>query len=229
MTHGLQIFSANGALQLDTTDSSHIIYQKAASGTSGAITGASAGDFQGVIVNVSGFDNTEDLIFIQPTGTSGTISAYVIPGSNGFTIFSDTNTTFYYYVFSKVTSLTNPTSNFGIQVFDTSGNIIFNQDVLAARVKGTITGSGNIAASGKSLYGMGTFKYQRIGAQLNPRRGTISAWVHKWNPARDTVTFLTSVISPNGAQANSEAELGDMFYFDSTSPTTLVIEAPDPT
>lgn len=228
MAHGLQIYSGNGALQLDSNDTTHVIYQKSASGTSGAISGAATGAYTGVSVTVSGFDNTEDLIFIQPTGSSGTVSAYVIPTSSGFTIFSDTNTTFYYYVFSKVTSLSNPTSNYGIEMYDASGNILFNQDVLAARVKGSITGVGNVAASGKSLYGLGTFKYMRISAQLAPRRGKISAWVHTWNAARDTVNFTIKVVLQEGAQANSEAELEDMLYIDASTTTTLIIEAPDP-
>ena len=71
MTYGMKIYSGNGALQLDSNDASHVIYQKHTSGTSSAIT--DVGSTNGVVeygstaITVSGFTFGEDLIFIQPT------------------------------------------------------------------------------------------------------------------------------------------------------------------
>ena len=229
MAYGLLIYSANGALQLDSNDATHVIYQMGLSGTSGTISGASSSTpvFAGVNVTVSNYNPQEDLLFYQPTG-SAAVAAYVIPISTGFTIFSNTDTSFYYYIFRKVTTLGDPSSNYGIEVYDASGNILFNQDVLAARVKGRITGTGNVAASGKSLYALGSFKYQLITSQLAPRRGKVRAWCANWNAARDTVSFGTRVTDVDGVSAATEAELNDSFYVDTTEPTILVIEAPDP-
>lgn len=227
MGYGFQAFSANGAKQLDSDDSTHILYQKHASGTSNAVSGAASQNFKSIAVTVSGFSAVEDLIFIQPTG-SATVQAYVMPGSNGFTIFSDTNVTFYWYVMKKVTSLSDPTSGYGIVLYNAAGDVIFNPDILAARIKGRITGSGAVALSGKSLYGLGTFKYFRISASLAPHRGVIQAWVHIWNAARDQVAFGIRTVSPNGVQASSESGLDDGLYIDTSNATTLILEAPDP-
>lgn len=74
MTYGMKIYSGNGALQLDSNDASHVIYQKHTSGTSSAIT--DVGSTNGVVeygstaITVSGFTFGEDLIFIQPTGSA---------------------------------------------------------------------------------------------------------------------------------------------------------------
>lgn len=232
MSYGMQIYSANGALQLDTTDSSHILYQKHSSGTSSAITNVGTGSgntyyYGWKAVTVSGFSTGEDLVFIQPTG-SAVVKAYVMPQSNGFTIFSDTNVSFYWYTFKKVTSLSDPTSTYGIEVYDASGNVVFNQDVLAARIKGRITGSGSVSLSGKSLYGLGTFKYSAITSALAPRRGKIYSWVHTWNAARDQVTFGSAYTSGQGYQASSEGELDAATYIDNSLVSTLIVEAPDP-
>jgi len=229
MAYGLQIYSANGALQLDSNDATHVIYQMGLSGTSGTVSGANSSTpvFAGVNVTVSNYNPQEDLLFYQPTG-SAAVAAYVIPISTGFTIFSNTNTSFYYYIFRKVTTLGDPSSNYGIEIYDASGNILFNQDVLAARVKGRITGTGNVVASGKSLYALGSFKYQLITSQLYPRRGKVRAWCANWNAARDQVSFGTRVTDVDGVSAATEAELNDSFYVDTTEPTILVIEAPDP-
>ena len=43
MAYGIKVFSANGAVQLDSTDTNQILYQEFASGTSSAITGAGTG------------------------------------------------------------------------------------------------------------------------------------------------------------------------------------------
>ena len=235
MSYGMQIYSANGSLQLDTNDSSHLLYQKHSSGTSSAITNVGTGSsgqnsyyYGSTFVTVSGFSRSEDLVFIQPTG-SAVVKAYVMPSSTGFTIFSDTNVSFYWYTFKKVTSLSDPTSTYGIEVYDASGNnVVFNQDVLAARIKGRLTGTGTITKSGQSLYGLGTFKYTAITAALAPRRGKIYGWTHTWNAARDQVSFGSSYISGQGYQASSEAQLDAATYINNSSISTLVIEAPDP-
>ena len=151
-----------------------------------------------------------------------------MPTSNGFTIFSNTNVSFYWYTFKKVTSLSDPTSTYGIEVYDASGNVVFNQDVLAARIKGRITGSGSISLSGKSLYALGTFKYSAITAAFAPRRGKIYGWVHTWNAARDQVSFGSAYISGQGYQASSEGELDAATYIDNSLVSTLIVEAPDP-
>tara|TARA_R110000751_G_scaffold28524_1_gene74317 strand:- start:30 stop:701 length:672 start_codon:yes stop_codon:yes gene_type:complete len=223
----MQIFSANGALQLDSNDATHVLYQKFAGGTSSAITGSGAEDFTSTAVTVSGFSIAEDMIFIQPTGTA-VCQAYVMPNSGGFTIFSDTDVTFRWYVFKKVTSLADPTSGYGVVLYDASSNVLFNPDVLAARIKGRITGTGSISLSGESLYGLGTFKYFRISASLTPHRGVIQAWVHIWNAARDQVSFGIRTVSPDGVQATTEAGLDDGLYIDTSNATTLVLAAPDP-
>ena len=231
MTYGMKIYSGNGALQLDSNDPTHVIYQKHASGTSSAITNVGQTndtlDYGYTAINVSGFTFGEDLIFIQPTGSAG-VKAYVRPGSSGFSIFSNVNTSFRYYVFKKASSLPTPTTDYGLILYDDAGNVTFNPDKTAARVKGRITGTGGISLSGKSLYALGTFKFSAVNAALAPRRGRIFAWVHTWNSARDQVTFSSAKVSGQGYQATNEETMDDAFYFDNSVTSTLIIEAPNP-
>jgi hypothetical protein len=227
MTYGMKIYSGNGALQLDSNDPTHLIYQKHTSGTSSAITDAAAPEYGSTTITVSGFTLGEDLIFIQPTG-SAVVKAYVRPGGSGFTIYSSVNTSFYYHVFKKVTSLPDPSTQYGLVLKDASNNVIFNPERIAARVKGRITGTGGVSLSGKSLYALGTFKFSAVTAALAPRRGKIYGWVHTWNSARDQVLFSSAKVSGLGYQASGEADMDDAFYFDNSLTSTLIIEAPDP-
>ena len=87
MAYGIKVWSANGAVQLDSTDTNQILYQEFASGTSSAATGASSGDFRQITQAVTDFTPAECLVFIRPTGTVTGVKAYVMPGSNGFSIF----------------------------------------------------------------------------------------------------------------------------------------------
>jgi hypothetical protein len=232
MAYGIQVYSANGALQIDSSDSSHILYQQYASGTTG--TPVSAGYTGGTLnygitsATVSGFTRGEDLVFIQPTGTTADVRAFVYITSTGFSVRTSHLVSYRYHVFKKVTSLPDPTSDYSFVVQDASGNTVFNPDVLSARIKGRITGTGSVSLSGKSLYGLANLKYSRITASMAPRRGRIWGWVLKWNGARDQVSYEQSAVSGQGYAASSEFELAAATYFDSTLPTVLIIEAPDP-
>lgn len=233
MAYGIQIYSANGALQIDSSDSSHVLYQQYASGTTGASTsgGYSGGtlNFGSATATVSGFTRGEDLVFIQPTGSTNNVKAYVYINANGFTVKTNvTGVSFRYHVFKKVTSLPDPTSNYSFVVQDASGNTVFNPDVLSARIKGRLTGTGSISLSGKSLYGLANLKFSSITAAMSPQRGKISGWCLNWNSARDQLSFGKAVVSGQGYAASSEFELAAATYFDSTLPTVLIIEAPDP-
>ena len=63
---------------------------------------------------------------------------------------------------------------------------------------------------------------------MSPQRGKISGWCLNWNSARDQLSFGKAVVSGQGYAASSEFELAAATYFDSTLPTVLIIEAPDP-
>lgn len=233
MAYGLKVYSANGALQIDSSDSTHIMYQQYASGTTsqaGSIsyTGGTLNYGSVPAVTISGFTRGEDLVFIQPTGSTAGVRAYCFINSNGFTIKTNVATSFRYHVFKKVTSLSAPTSDYGLVIKNSAGAHVFNQDVLAGRIKGRITGSGAIFMTGKSLYGLATLKYSRVTAAWTPNRGKIHGWVTEWNSNRDQVQFKSVEISGQGYAASTEAELDSSTYFDLTSPTTLILEAPDP-
>ena len=227
MAYGIQVRSANGAVQLDSTDTNQILYQEFASGTSGAASGASSGDFRQIIVSVTGFSIGECLVFIRPTGTVTGVKAYVLPGSGGFSIMTDTNRSFYWYVFKKASSLSTPTG-YGLVVYASDGTTVqYNSDVLSARIKGRLTGTGSI--TGSNLFGMGTFQYTFANARLSPNRGHIRGYHWEWTSSG--VTWATAQISPFGASYTSSDDQQtreDMFYFNISQPTALVIQAPNP-
>ena len=227
MTYGLKVFSANGAVQLDSTDNNQILYQEFASGTTGAVTSASSNDFRGVVQSVTGFTKGECLVFIRPTGTVTGVKAYVIPGTNGFQIFSNTNRSFYWYVFKKASSLSTPTG-YGLVVYASDGTTVqYNSDVLSARIKGRVTGVGTV--TGSNLFGMGTFQYTFANARLSPNRGHIKGF--HWHWTSTGIEFINGTISPFGASylgTDSQLVREDMFYFNISQPAALVIEAPDP-
>ena len=116
MAYGFKVLSANGATQIDTSDSNQILYQEFTSGTTTAISGANLLNFKEMAVTVSGYSVGECLVFIRPTGTVTNVGAFVVPSSTGFSIWSDSNTSFYYYVFKKASSLSAPTG-YGLVVY----------------------------------------------------------------------------------------------------------------
>ena len=227
MAYGIKVFSANGAVQLDSTDANQILYQEFASGTSSAATGASSGDFRQIIVSVTGFSIGECLVFIRPTGTVTGVKAYVLPGSGGFSIFTDTNRSFYWYVFKKASTLSTPTG-YGLVVYASDGTTVqYNSDVLSARIKGRLTGTGSV--TGSNLFGMGTFQYTFANARLYPNRGFIKGY--RWEWTSTGITWAISQISPFGASyqsSDNQATREDMFYFNISMPTALVVQAPNP-
>tara|TARA_R110000744_G_scaffold376211_1_gene490308 strand:+ start:1010 stop:1834 length:825 start_codon:yes stop_codon:yes gene_type:complete len=274
MAYGIKVLSANGAVQLDSTDTNQILYQEYTSGTSDAATNTGSGDFRQITVSVSGFSAGECLVFIRPTGTVTGVKAYVMPGSNGFSIFSDTNTSFYWYVFKRASSLSTPTG-YGLVVYseavsggsfvvDTNYTIVssgttsftsigaannnvgtvftatgagsgsgiahtvqYNSDVLSARIKGRLTGVGTV--TGSNLFGMGTFQYTFANARLSPNRGFIKGF--HWHWTSTGLEFINGTISPFGASytnSDNQQTREDMFYFNISQPTALVIQAPNP-
>jgi len=227
MAYGIKVFSANGAVQLDSTDANQILYQEFASGTSSAASGASSGDFRQITQTVTNFTAAECLVFIRPTGTVTGVKAYVMPGSGGFSIFSDTNTSFYWYVFKRASSLSTPTG-YGLVVYASDGTTVqYNSDVLSARIKGRLTGVGTV--TGSNLFGMGTFQYTFANARLYPNRGHIKGF--HWHWTSTGIEFINGTISPFGAsyQNNDNQQTReDMFYFNISQPTALVVQAPDP-
>ena len=227
MAYGIKVLSANGAVQLDSTDTNQILYQEFTSGTSDAATNTGSGDFRQVTVSVSGFSAGECLVFIRPTGTVTGVKAYVMPGSNGFSIFSDTNTSFYWYVFKKASSLSTPTG-YGLVVYASDGTTVqYNSDVLSARIKGRLTGVGTV--TGSNLFGMGTFQYTFANARLSPNRGFIKGF--HWHWTSTGLEFINGTISPFGASytnSDNQQTREDMFYFNISQPTVLVIQAPNP-
>jgi len=227
MAYGIKVFSANGAVQLDSTDTNQILYQEFASGTSSAATGASSGDFRQIIVSVTGFSIGECLVFIRPTGTVTGVKAYVMPGSNGFSIFTDTNRSFYWYVFKKASTLSTPTG-YGLVVYAPDGTTVqYNSDVLSARIKGRLTGTGSV--TGSNLFGMGTFQYTFANARLSPNRGFIKGY--RWEWTSTGIAWAISQISPFGASytsSDNQATREDMFYFNISMATALVVQAPNP-
>ena len=274
MAYGIKVWSANGAVQLDSTDANQILYQEFASGTSSAATNAGSGDFQQIPQGVTDFTPEECLVFIRPTGTVTGVKAYVMPGSGGFSIFSDTNTSFYWYVFKRASSLSTPTG-YGLVVYSdpvsggsfvvdtkytivssgttsftsigaannnvgtvfiatgigsgtgTANTVQYNSDVLSARIKGRLTGTGSV--TGSNLFGMGTFQYTFANARLSPNRGFIKGY--RWEWTSTGITWAISQISPFGASyqsSDNQATREDMFYFNISMPTALVVQAPNP-
>ena len=236
MAYGLLVKSGNGATQIDSSDNTHIVYQKSSSGTSNAVSGAGSNDYRHVQVSVT-MNPAEDLVFIRPTSTGNTPSAYVITyhslnasgnvTTSGFNIYSDTNTTFYWYIFKKVSSLSAPTG-YGLVAYNSSNQVTFSSEQLVARIKGRITGTGSITSSGNKLYALGCFQYTTITARLSPHRGKINGWVHTWNSDRSSISQSSSEVSPYGPQASGELTLDSAFYHNNGKQTALVIAAPDP-
>ena len=177
MAYGFKVLSANGATQIDTSDSNQILYQEFTSGTTTAISGANLLNFKEMAVTVSGYSVGECLVFIRPTGTVTNVGAFVVPSSTGFSIWSDSNTSFYYYVFKKASSLSAPTG-YGLVVYAADGTTVqYTGDTLAARVKGCLTGGGTI--TGSNLFGLGTYQYSRV-TQYSFRRGNGDVFGWHW-------------------------------------------------
>ena len=178
MTYGLKVFSANGAVQLDSTDNNQILYQEFASGTTSAVTSASNNDFRSVAQSVTGFTKGECLVFIRPTGTVTGVKAYVIPGTNGFTIFSNTNRSFYWYVFKRASSLSTPTG-YGLVVYSAA-----------------VSGGSFVVGTNYTILSSGTTSFTSIGA-ANNNVGTVftATGAGSGSGTANTVQYNSDVLS----------------------------------
>tara|TARA_B110000285_G_scaffold31944_1_gene33092 strand:+ start:2169 stop:2834 length:666 start_codon:yes stop_codon:yes gene_type:complete len=221
MAYGFKVLSANGATQIDTSDSNQILYQEFTSGTTTAISGANLLNFKEMAVTVSGYSVGECLVFIRPTGTVTNVGAFVVPSSTGFSIWSDSNTSFYYYVFKKASSLSAPTG-YGLVVYAADGTTVqYTSDTLAARVKGRLTGGGTI--TGSNLFGLGTYQYSRV-TQYSFRRGNGDVFGWHWVWSATGLTWKTSIIFVGGGFTQN----GGGVYANLSLPSVLAIEAPNP-
>ena len=222
MAYGFQVFSANGATLIDTSDPYQILYQEFASGTSGAVSGANLLNFKEEVVTVTGYSVGECLVFIRPTGTVAGVGAYVVPSTTGFSIWSDSNTSFYWYVFKKASSLSAPTG-YGLVVYAANGtDIQYTGDTLTTRIRGRITGSGTV--TGSNLFGLGTYQYSRV-TQYSFRRGNgdVYGWIWKWSSTG--LNWSTSIIKVGQGFTSA---IGAGGYVNLSEPSVLVIEAPNP-
>ena len=227
MAYGIKVFSANGAVQLDSTDANQILYQEFASGTSSAASGASSGDFRQITVSVTGFSAGECLVFIRPTGTVTGVKAYVMPGSGGFSILQIRIQVFTGTYLKKLLAYRL------LQAMDLSYMLqtvlLFNitQTYCLQELKVRLTGVGTV--TGSNLFGMGTFQYTFANARLSPNRGFIKGF--HWHWTSTGLEFINGTISPFGASytnSDNQQTREDMFYFNISQPTALVIQAPDP-
>ena len=235
MSYGLSIFNGSGSLIFDSSNLDHIPYQIFTSGTTGSVSGASSENFRPVLTNVSGFNSATDLIFIKPTGNPAGVGAYIEVGPASFIIHSNSNTSFYYYIFRPSNDLPSPTSEYGLQVFNENGEQIFNSDLLMARIKGRLSGS-NASISGSSLFSTATMKYSAITTDIHPHRGVIRGWYSLWGSS--SVSLMNGVISPYGPSVTVPAnDIGSTvpeaiweygFHVDLTSPVHLLITAGNP-
>ena len=221
MAYGFKVFSANGATQIDTSDPNQILYQEFTSGTTTAISGASLLNFIEMNVTVSDYSVGECLVFIRPTGTVTNVSAFVVPNTTGFSIWSDSNTSFYFYVFKKASSLSAPTG-YGLVVYAADGvTVQYTGDTLAARIRGRLTGGGTI--TGSNLFGLGTYQYSRV-TQYSFKRGNGNLYGWYWTWSSTGLTWKTGIITEGGGFTNG----GGGVYANLSLPSVLVIEAPNP-
>lgn len=213
MTYGLKVFSGGGYTQLDSSDNGRVVYQISASGNA-TVTGAGT-NYGSVLVNTTITSDT--LILIRPTSPSGQ-KAFVLRGGSGFTIYSDQNVSFEWRAFRPATSAVGSSATYGLEVYNTSGSIVFAGSQVALRVKGTVTGTGTI--SGSNLWGLGNYNIQRVTALASPNQGRTYYWVHTFNTT--SVTHETDDAFP-GASAPTAEEIFDYRWVSSITPATLII------
>lgn len=129
MSYGLNIYNNSNYLQIDESYSNCTLYQ---SGT--AVTGTT--------VSVPGTPKvpaplTKAMIFVRiPYGTC--IALYGTRSSTSFTakpgVYGQANFTYEYRIFRIASSL-NPTTGYGMQVFNSSGNLSFDSGYTYARIQ----------------------------------------------------------------------------------------------
>lgn len=225
MGYGLYVLSANGSLQIDSEQTYRTMYQVTAASTSSTISNASGTVAAGNIswgtttVSPSGWGN-DSVVVIKPNVTFAGQIAFAHWGATGFTIYSDKNIAYNWRVLEPATGITFPTNNYGLEVYDTSGNILFSNASLTGRLADTLSGSAT-SATGTDLYGMPQWVYQRIRARTSGTTGDgIWIWALTFN-SNGSITH-SPVRAFDGPVVTDPEDVINFRWNNSYSPSTLI-------
>lgn len=161
MAYGLQVYDANGGLQLDTTKSGYSAFAVIAAGASSSVP------------NVN---NDTDIIFANMTVTSGNYkvltSNYVAGGGSTYTkLFYDeyNQAAVANYVHVRRTSdITSPTGGYGILIYNNDGDIEFDSRLYEGNGGFNVTGYvESNTKSGMAFYQSGTYDHSPITTDLS--------------------------------------------------------------
>lgn len=225
MGYGLYVLSANGSLQIDSDQEYRTLYQVVASGTSSTITGASGSvaaetiTWGTTIVTPSTWGN-DSIVVIKPSVTYAGQIAFALWSGTGFTIYSDTNIAYNYRILEPATGITFPTNNYGLEVYDSSGNILFSNASSTSRLADTLGGAGT-SATGTGLYAMPQYVYQRIRARTSGTSGDgIWVWGLTFN-SNGSITH-SAVWAFDGPVVTDPEDVINFRWNNSYNPSTLI-------
>jgi hypothetical protein len=143
MAYGIEIDNSSGVLQIDET---HLNLGLVSSGTATCNTafGGASRLYSTTITKSTGV--TYPVIAIHTYGNAIALTRVSISGSSAsWTFAGGQNDDFIYYIFDKYPA---STTGYGLQVFDSSGNVTFNSDYPPMSVKAFGTTNTNNLSSG---------------------------------------------------------------------------------
>lgn len=167
MSYGLEVYSANGSLQVTTETIGNVtqtLYQVNTTG-SVSISNATTGNFGYMSTGIAPAGMTDDSIIVfRPQTVSSqklTVQRLSVSGNPGFKLWASANGTYNYVVYNlaNTTAVGAPSSSdYGLIVYDDSGNQnvvnqIFTGDTKALRIKTILVDNASFSSSSTSLYG----------------------------------------------------------------------------
>lgn len=233
MGYGLKVLSAGGYTQINTDSTAKNTYQLKAANTTTSLA-QSGGDWMTKLVS-TGVTTSNALFFVRPQSRTGDPMCYAYKASSGvWGLTADGAYNWDWAVFVPSTSIGNTptTGEYGLVVYDTSGNtasgnIIFNGfDTKAMRIQNVLTGVADAdpGTTGYDWYAMQQQKHASVRPAGAITPGFVRTYVTRFND--DTNKTISQVIAQTvtlEATGGTEQDAIETVGIGG-SPTTLIVE-----
>ena len=238
MSYGLEVKNGNGNVQINSADDGFQVYQLAGNSSAGTLTtninNAQRGSLNGLnftnsITTVTAANlTTSSIVLVRPTTNTEVTFAGDITGTNNVRIYSSVSMSFTVMIFNPVgpqgTGIPVPTSNYGLVVYDSTGNqtssgVRFNGDNAALRIKSVLSNFSSTNVS-TDYYASLSLIPSAIKTAEGVSNGYLKVFAAKFSNNRGTIAQTDSILSDLG---NDPLATEDNFEEPTNAQSSLLI------